>query len=404
MITPITQRDPRKLYLERLVFMAALLIPAVFRGGFRPLVVCAVCVICCMLTDWICCKLRRIKYDIKDPSVMFWGLCCAMLMPAGIPHVLAGLAAVICIALGKHVFGGSENLVFSPPAIAVAFLIICYPSDMLYYPRVGEVIPMFSEYQGTFTRSIEYTMNLSSTPSQSVMDILMGNVPGAIGAVNILVMLVIGVCMLIKHSTSFTALISCLASVCAISALYPRIGVSPLMSVFYELSSGFLLFGIVFMSAEPYILPKRRAARVIYGVVLGYTVMMFRYFGQVEGCFVFALLIVNAMSGAFDTIVENLIYWKRNYLSSFETSKNRAQQGGIKLTDTQEIQLPEKYRYNMPPIDGKIKSHKRRRPAIIQPQGSQPRHEQLEIPDEDDTKTADFGTPDKPEKEDRNEQ
>ena len=121
MITPITKRDPRKLYLERLVFMAALLIPAVFRGGFRPLTVCAVCVICCMFTDWVCCKLRRIKYDIKDPAVMFWGLCCGMLMPAGIPHVLAGLSAVICIALGKHIFGGNENLVFSPPAIAVAF-------------------------------------------------------------------------------------------------------------------------------------------------------------------------------------------------------------------------------------------------------------------------------------------
>ena len=59
MITPITKRDTRKLYLERLVFMAALLIPAVFRGGFRPLTVCAVCVICCMFTDWVCCKLRR---------------------------------------------------------------------------------------------------------------------------------------------------------------------------------------------------------------------------------------------------------------------------------------------------------------------------------------------------------
>ena len=112
MITPITQRDPRKLYLERFVFMAALLIPAVFRGGFRPLMVCAVCVICCMFTDWVCCRIRRVKYDIKDPAVWFWGLSCAMLMPAGIPHVIAGAASVICIVLGKHIFGGNENLVF----------------------------------------------------------------------------------------------------------------------------------------------------------------------------------------------------------------------------------------------------------------------------------------------------
>lgn len=362
MLTPINMRDPRKLYMERFVFMAALLIPAVFRGGVRPLIICALCVVFCMLCDWICCKIRKIRYDAKDPAVWCWGLTVGMLMPAGIPFQLTALAAVICIAVGKHIFGGNENLMFCPPAIAAAFLIICYPGDMLYYPKAGEMIPVFSEYEGTLTRSVEYIIKLGTVPTQSMLDIFLGNTPGAIGAVNILIILVIGVCMLIKHSTSFTAMISCLASVCAISAVYPRIDVPPLMSVFYELSSGFLLFGIIFMSAEPYLLPKRRAARVIYGVVLGYTVMMFRYFGQVEGCFVFALLITNALSPCFDTIVENILYWKKNYISSFEGNKTKAQQGGIKLTDTQEIQLPEKYRYNTPPIDGKVKRHKRRKP------------------------------------------
>ncbi len=376
MLTPITMRDPRKLYMERFVFMAALLIPAVFRGGVRPLIVCALCVAFCMLCDWICCRIRKIRYDAKDPAVWFWGLSVGMLMPAGIPLQLTTLAAVICIAVGKHIFGGNENLMFSPPAIAVAFLIICYPGDMLYYPKAGEIIPVFSEYEGTLTRSVEYTVKLGSVPTQSELDILLGNVPGAIGAVNILIILVIGVCMMIKHSTSLAAVISCIASVCVISAVYPRIDVSPLMSVFYELSSGFLLFGIIFMSAEPYLLPKRRAARVIYGVVLGYTVMMFRYFGQVEGCFVFALLITNALSPCFDTIVENILYWKKNYISSFEGNKTKAQQGGIKLTDTQEIQLPEKYRYNTPPIDGKVKRHKRRSPEKdSQPQDKEDENE-----------------------------
>ena len=366
MLTPITMRDPRKLYTERFVFMAALLIPAVFQGGIRPLVVCALCVALCMLCDYICCRIRRIKYDAKDPAVAFWGLAAGMLMPAGIPLILTAVAAVLCIAVGKHIFGGNDNLVFSPPAIAAAFMIICYPGDMLYFPKAGEMIPVFAEYEGTLTRSVEYTIKLGSIPAQSELGILLGNVPGAIGAVNILVIIVVGICMLIKHSTSFTAVASCAAAVCAISAVYPRIDVSPLMSVFYELSSGYLLFGIIFLSAEPYLLPKRRAARAIYGVVLGYTVMMFRYFGQVEGCFVFALLITNALSGCFDTIVENVLYWKRNYISSFEGNKNKAQQGGIKLTDTQEIQLPEKYRYNTPPIDGKVKRQKRRKPDKAQ--------------------------------------
>lgn len=359
-ITPITERNPQKLYAERFVFMAALLIPAVFRGGIRPLVICVLCILFCMLTDRICCLLRKIKYDIKDTAVIFWGLCCGMLMPSEISPAFTLLASVICIALGKHIFGGNENLIFSPPAIAIAFMIICRPADMLYFTAPDTAVPLFEEYSGSLLRSVEYTIKTGSVPAQTPLDLLLGNAPGAIGTVNILVILVVGACMLIKHSTSFTAVISCFATVAALAAAYPRIDCDPLMSIFYELCSGYLTFGIIFMSAEPYLLPKRRAARVIYGVVLGYTVMMLRYFGKVEGCFVFALLITNALSCSFDTIVENLLYWKRNYLSSFEKSKATAQQGGIKLTDTQEIQIPEKYRYDTPPVDSKIK--KRRKP------------------------------------------
>ena len=74
-----------------------------------------------------------------------------------------------------------------------------------------------------------------------------------------------------------------------------------------------------------------------------------------------ALLITNALTNGFDTIIDNLSYWKKNYIVSFEHNKNAAQKGNIKLTDTQEIQLPEKYRYNTPPIDGKIKKHRRKK-------------------------------------------
>ena len=66
------------------------------------------------------------------------------------------------------------------------------------------------------------------------------------------------------------------------------------------------------------------------------------------------------MSVSVDRIVENLSYWKKTYVNSFEKSKNQIQKGGPKLSDTQEIMLPDKYRYNMPPIDGKVKRHRRK--------------------------------------------
>ncbi len=360
-MTSLIARDPCKVYFERFVFMAALLIPAFFLGGLRPVVVSVFCLIVCVIADLICCKVRRIDFDPKDHSVHFWGLSLALIMPASIPYIHVALGAVICVVIGKHFFGGKDNVVFSPAAIAAAFLIICYPSEMLYFPKAGEVVPVFGDHIITFVRDLDNTMKLGNVPSQSILDILMGNVPGAIGSVSILVIIVCGICMMIRRNTSICALVSCLVTVSTLAFFFPRIEVSPARSIFYELSSGYLMFGMVFMAAEPYILPQRRAARVIYGIVLGYTTMMFRYFGQTEGCFIFALLITNALSCGFDTIIDNLSYWKKTYISSYEESKNAAQHGNIKLTDTQEIQLPAKYRYNTPPIDGKVKRHRRAR-------------------------------------------
>lgn len=360
-MSSVDVRGSRKIYFERFIFMAALLIPTTYTLGARVLFVCASSVLLCMLTDWVCCLIRRREYDAKDYAVPFWGLAAGMLMPVSIPFAQIVISAVICIALGKHIFGDSDNIIFSPPAIAGAFLIICYPAEMLYYPKAGETYPMFAEFTGSFARSVEYTISLGNEPDFGMLDIVLGAVPGAIGAVCILVIAVCGVCMLVRGSNSTCAVISCLVTTAVLAFFYPRIDVGGLKSVFYELTSGYMLFGIMFLSAEPFLLPKHRGARVIYGVVLGYTAMMFRNFGKAEGDFLFALLITSAMSCCFDTIIENLSYWKKTYLNSYEHSRKQVQHGGVKLTDTQEIQLPEKYRYNTPPIDSVVKRHRRRR-------------------------------------------
>ncbi len=313
-MTNFTAREPNKVYLERFIIMAMLLVLSVYMQGFRALAVSIFSVLLCMAAD------------------------------------------LICIVVGKHLFGASDNIVFCPPAIAVAFLMICYPSELLYSPKYGEQIPVFEDYGGVLTRSVEYSLKLGNIPTGSVWDILMGFVPGAIGTVYILVILVCGISMICHRSNSGCAVISCLVTAGVLAFFFPRINVSGIQSVFYELSSGYLLFGVVFLAAEPYRMPEKVMGRVIYGMVLGYITMMFRIFGQTEGSF----LLTGALGSSFDRVVENIAYWKKTYVNSFEKSKTQIQRGDIKLTDTQEIVLPEKYRYNTPPIDSEVKKKRRR--------------------------------------------
>lgn len=358
----LTEREPRKVYLERFVIMALLLVPSVFLQGPRSAFVAALSVLACMITDAICCFMRKTRYDVKDSAVPFWGMAAALMMPSTIPVGLVLLSSVLCVAVGKHLFGGSDNIIFCPPAISTAFLIICYPSDMLYFPRYGEKAEMFAEYSGTLSRSIEYSLNLHSVPSQSLGDVVMGLVSGPIATVYVAVILICGICMAFRRSNSGLVTLTCLLTAGLLAFFFPRAGVSGFNSVVYELSSGYIVFGTVFLAAEPYRIPQKTAGKILYGIMLGYTTMMFRFFGQTEGSFLFALLIMGALSSSFDRAVENVIYWKKTYLNTFEKSKTQAQGGALKLTDTQEIVLPEKYRYNTPPIDNKVtklrRSHK----------------------------------------------
>lgn len=347
-------------YLERLIFMAALTVLAAFMQGMRAAVVSVLSVLLCMITDAVCCKIRRIKYDPRGAEVPFWGLAAAMMMPASVPFSLVVQSAVICIVVGKHLFGASDNIVFSPPAISTAFLMICYPAEMLYFPRYGEKYPVFGNFDGTLTRSAEYSLKMGIAPTGSFSDILMGSVSGAVGCTYVLVLLVCGICLVVRRSNSLCVVVSCLVSTGLMALLFPRINVDGWRSVFYELTSGYLLFGTVFLAAEPYRIPQRTMGKVLYGAVLGLVTITFRFFGQTEGSFLFALLITCAVCDSFDRIVENLSYWKKTYVNSFEKSKSQIQKGGPKLSDTQEIMLPEKYRYNTPPIDGKVKRHRRR--------------------------------------------
>ena len=353
--------SPTRAYAERFVFMAAIDVLAAFMQGLRAAVVCAAAVVSAMAVDALCCLVKRQRYDPKDAAVPFWGLCSGIMMPISAPLWAAILSAAVCIIVGKHFFGSSDNILFCPPAISTVFMIICYPAQMLYFPKYGETYPVFGNYNGTLIHSAEYSLRIGYTPSEDIWDTLLGFTSGAIGTIYILVILVCGICLAVRRKASPAAMLSCIIIAGLMAFFFPRAKYSALNSVFYELSSGYLLFGTVFLCAEPYRMPKRTSARIIYGAVLGYITMMFRTYGRTEGGFIFALLIVSALSDSFDRFVDNLIYWRKSYLSSFEKNKVSVQSTGARLTDTQEIMLPEKYRYNTPPIDGKIKKHKGRR-------------------------------------------
>lgn len=361
----------RSVYGNHLACLGALLIMGVWRWGVRALVICGISVLVCVFADWLCCHMTKKTYNPKDLSTVVSGMCLGLMLPAtvGYRYVIFGAAAAMGI---KHIFGGKDNYIFSPACLSYVFLTVCWPSQILMFPQLGENIPVFEAYTGSLTSSLEsYLVHLGTTKALSFSDIILGNFVGPIGTTHVLVLLICGICLMFRRALSPTITLVTFGSFLAFSFLfssYDNWG----NTIVIELVCGNMLFGMIFLASDPQTLPRSPLGKIYYGVLIGILLVIFRHLTQTESSFVYVLLIANAVSLHIDlfadrtiVVVKNTLKWLKNNSGSFERVRKEAQQGEKKsLGDTQEIIVP-LMNYNMPAVDNKIIKAPKKSPKIV---------------------------------------
>ncbi len=357
-------RKPRSVYADQILLMLAVMVLAIYIYGLRSLAVCICSVLCCAITDMIGCFLCKKEYSFKDLSNVAYGMAVALMLPACVEYYIVIIGAVLAITV-KHIFGGKDNYIFNPAAVAIAFLIICYPQQVLMYPELGTELPIFGAIDIPHVSSIESSfIKNGALPNLSALDIFVGNFSGPMGTTHILVLLVCAVCLLFRKSISLAATFGGIGSMALISFLLT--GSADI--VVFRFISGFVLFGFIFLASDPQTLPVTGGGRLLYGISLGVIATIFRNSASIEGVFVFALLITNALSLYMDrlwfnikTVTKQAFSYLKNNLGSFERMSMDAKQGKTPaLSDTQEI-IIQPVNYNMPPIDNKVTKVKRKK-------------------------------------------
>ncbi len=363
-------RKQKSIYADQLMGLIALMGMGIWQSGWRAFAICTVSVVTCMLTDAVFCRMSKKTYNPKDLSTIASGLCLALMMPSSVHYGIVFCGGLLAMGI-KHIFGGKDNYIFNPTCAAIAFLIICFPGAMLFYPARGVQPEIFGTATGLVQGIESYLLKIGTAPSVSVTDMLIGNYVGPLGTTHFLVLLVCGICLVARKSMSALVTIFGLGSYFALTALFPvysSIG----ETIKLELMGGYLIFGFVFLASDPQTLPKTVPARIVYGLIIGIIGCLFRHFGKVEGSFIFILLIANAVSLHLDSICAAAIagvkkgtsYLFRN-MGRYERLREDAAKGGKKrLTDTMEIIVPLN-NYNMPPVDNKVTKIKRNKTNFV---------------------------------------
>lgn len=321
------QESNLTLMSDMLLLLMVLTGMACFFYGMRAAIVCGVSVAAAAICDILCTLLRCRRPNPRDFSPLVTGLIVALAMPATIPFHIVASASVFAICIVKHPFGGTGNNLFNPAAGGISFAMVCWPQQMFLYPMPFERIPVmgtFSDKLLAFTFSSGTGLNAQELivrlyqnptyvlrgqgpiPSNDLLEMLLGNCPGPMGATNILVLISCLAFLLFRGTVRWQLVCPYLLVCTGLLWLFPRSAATGILPLAYELMSGMLLYCAILLFTDPATSPKRGSSAALYGCFAAVVTVLFRYYGGYEESVPFAVLFSNAFVPVIDRYNEAL--------------------------------------------------------------------------------------------------
>lgn len=286
------------------------MIPAVlvslYYFGIGSAVVLLTSVAACVFFEWAIAKyMLKTKPQVLDGSAMLTGLLLGMNLPSNLPLWIIILGALIAIGVGKMSFGGLGNNPFNPALVGRCFLLVSFPAQMTSWPTVGQLGSYLDAQTGATPLSV--MKEAIKTGDASLLDklpdtftMLLGNPAngmgaGTIGEVCAAALLLGLIYMLVKKIITWHIPVSILCTVFVFSGLMHMINPVYANPV-YELLSGGLMLGAIFMATDYVTSPMTKKGQLIYGVAIGFLTIVIRNWGSYPEGMSFAILIMNGFT------------------------------------------------------------------------------------------------------------
>ena len=273
-----------RIMLDVVIALLPALAVGVWMLGIRALLVTAVCVISTVGAEWLYSLVTRTKNTIIDGSALVTGVLLAMTLPHTVPLWLAVVGSVFAIVFVKALCGGLGQNIFNPALAARAFMLLIFPVGMTRYLGVD----------GVSAATPLHHMVMPALPSESILDMFLGNCPGSIGELSALALLLGGVYLVARKVISARIPVAYLVSVAVITLVFHKTD-APLAWMAYSLFSGGVMLGAIFMATDYATSPVTPVGQVVYGIGCGALTVIFRYFGLFPEGVTYAILLMNAL-------------------------------------------------------------------------------------------------------------
>ncbi|OEE60679.1 NADH:ubiquinone reductase (Na(+)-transporting) subunit B [Enterovibrio norvegicus FF-33] len=249
------------------------------------------------------------KHEVNEgffvTSILF-----ALIVPPTLPLWQAAIGITFGVVVAKEIFGGTGRNFLNPALAGRAFLFFAYPAQIS-----GDLVWTAADGFSGATALSQWAaggqgalVNNVSGSTITWMDAFIGNIPGSIGEVSTLAILIGGAMIVAMRIASWRIILGTLIGLVATATLFNIAGSStnPMFSMpwHWHLVLGGFAFGMMFMATDPVSASFTNKAKWWYGILIGAMAVMIRVVNPAypEGMML-AILFANLFAPLFDNLV-----------------------------------------------------------------------------------------------------
>ncbi len=227
----------------------------------------------------------------------------ALILPPDIPLWQVALGISFGVVMAKEVFGGTGKNFLNPALAGRAFLFFAYPSDMS-----GEVWNVVDGYSGATPLVSAAQGQLNYLMDESWWNAFYGLIPGSIGEVSTLMILIGGLLLVYLRIASFRIIFGVFLGMLLTSMLLNWLGsdTNPMFAMpwYWHLVTGGFAFGMMFMATDPVSAAMTDRGKLYFGFLIGFMCVFIRVLNPAfpEGMML-AILFANLFAPLIDHLV-----------------------------------------------------------------------------------------------------
>ncbi len=271
---------------SKIMFLVTVsLLPAcgygIYQFGFGAALLVAVCIASCVIFELLFDLIARKPSTIGDLSAVVTGLLLALNLPPDATWWMGVTGSAFAIIVVKMLFGGLGQNFMNPALAGRCFLVICFAARMtsFSYDGVTCATPLQIIREGGYV---------------DLSDMFLGRIPGTIGEVSTLALLIGAAFLIITGVIDFRIPCAYLISFVIFMGLFAGNGWN-ITYLAAQLCGGGLMLGAFFMATDYVTSPITRTGRILFGICCGLLTGLFRVFSSSAEGVSYAIIISNLL-------------------------------------------------------------------------------------------------------------